>query len=589
MISLCPAFLLLSTILIVSQVSTGNAEKHPGFPVVGTILVTGLEGDTFLMSSSSRSIDTFEEDGLHVEIYDLNGRSVFRDSVSRLQTLHSIAWSGKDDHNRRVPAGYYWYRIDADGASSPSPIASPSGDLYFWDVTASRMPADSTHPWDMECGDVDNDGDVDIIIGCQEWSGPGQLRLLINDGTGHFADETEARLSGIQARTTDIGLADIDGDGDLDMFVTDADAGQEGMLLINNGHGFFNDEASLRLPRDNAIIVNIVFADIDGDNDQDIAGVAFDPEVSLYCEVRIFLNDGEGFFVKDADRTLPLKTSLWNIAAADVDGDGDMDLLLPAMGEILIPDDTLSGQTSLLINDGLGWFSDQTEARMPVDPVTSTKKIIVGDIDSDGDVDLYLANIGFGTEQAKDRLYINDGQGHFFDETGSRLSGQPVMWTDDARCADFDLDGDLDIFVADVVPGGYAFDELLLNDGTGVFKDQSNLLPEIFDFTTTCVAGDLDGDTDVDIITANSVPTADSRDGQDRLYMNMLVSGTDMPRGDVNNDGHVDVTDVYLCVRIITHGYKPHYPEFLRADLNRDGAVNALDAVSMIRVILQGP
>ena len=70
---------------------------------------------------------------------------------------------------------------------------------------------------------------------------------------------------------------------------------------------------------------------------------------------------------------------------------------------------------------------------------------------------------------------------------------------------------------------------------------------------------------------------------------NMLFAVEDIPRGDVNNDGQIDVSDVLLCVNIIIHLYEPHYPEFLRADYNEDGSVSVLDVVSIINVIVKGP
>ncbi len=594
----CIVSLLFVIRLIVNPAAAQNTEKQTRLPVEGTILVAGAHKDGVATPLSRWLSELLVKDGLRVGIYDLNGRYIFEDSVLRMQTPDGIVWDGKDQKGRNVRPGYYFFRIDASEDPSPMDMTHQTDDLYFWDVTASRMPVDSTYPWDMECGDIDNDGDVDIVIGCQEWSEPGQSRLLLNTGSGTFVDETDSRLPGILAFTNDIDLADIDNDGDLDMYLANSSMESGGFydrLLVNDGSGFFHNETSVRLPESGAGTYNVDFADIDGDDDRDIISVGYRSQETIEPELRILLNDGGGKFIPAADRTPPLRISLWNVTAVDVDGDQDMDLALSALGKLVRydefgnPVDSLSGQNTLLINDGSGWFSDQTEGRVPVDSTISTKRIEIGDIDGDLDIDLFLANTGFNAEQAENRVYINDGQGRFSDETDSRFLEQGAWWSNDADLADIDSDGDLDLFVANVLPGDYAFDELLLNDGTGIFTDRSYLLPEVLDFSTACALSDFDGDTDIDIVTANSLPpTASSHDGLDRLYLNMLVTDTEMPRGDVNNDGQIDVSDVYLCVRIITHTYEPHYPEFLRADLNRDSAVNALDVVSMIRMILQG-
>jgi hypothetical protein len=485
---------------------------------------------------------------LFLEVFDRFGRLVYKKRLKGLKTgeHESINWSGIDNFGRPVAQGVYFFRITGRGGFNASQIDFVRY-LWFSDVTSTHLPPDSSEAADIEFGDVDNDGDLDIISGINATTHFAQPILLINHGSGIYKDETNLRLPELQTVTNDVDLADVDNDGDLDIYLANTGFSSldcRDLLLINDGRGFFQDESKKRLPPEIYITQNVEFDDIDGDGDLDLALAILGGWKSLF-EVRIFVNDGKGFFVDETKARIPpfLDYTIFNLTSEDVDKDEDEDLLISSLGKMIIDDyqgvpvDTTSGQNALLINDGQGYFTDQTEDRMPDYDDDLTTKIRVKDVNGDDLVDLYVVNIGFSWEQASNRLYLNEGDGFFVKDIHKHLPHEALLWNNDAELADFDNDGDMDIFMINVRPGEDALDNLLINEG-GSFSNQSWRLPDVLDFSTSCAVGDMDGDFDFDLVIANASGVV-GIGGQDRLYENVLLirEVQDLPEAHLIN-GH---------------------------------------------------
>ena len=172
------------------------------------------------------------------------------------------------------------------------------------------------------------------------WGNEDRNRLLINDGTGRFTDHSERRipLRATAEETREADFGDVDGDGDLDIlfanvraFVPDADP--RNRLLINDGTGVFTDETQARLPADGDHSFDGDFLDIDGDGDQDIitGNTMLRGPAQPY---RVYRNDGSGRFTEATAEVLPAGTtgSGFDIEFADFDGDGRPDLFLASRG-----------------------------------------------------------------------------------------------------------------------------------------------------------------------------------------------------------------------------------------------------------------
>ena len=411
------------------------------------------------------------------------------------------------------------------------------GTGVFTDVTVAQMPAMLDGTLCVALGDVDGDGDLDILFGNGFSPGLGnpqparqQDRLLLNDGTGTFRDATATHLPVIDFFTLCLALGDLDGDGDLDLV---AGINGQNRLFLNNGAGVFTDATAANMPVALDPTRSVALADLDGDGDLDLV------TGSRYStggpQNRICLNQGNGSFT-DATigRLGGLSDPTNSVVLGDVDGDGDIDLVCGN-----------SGQHRLYLNNGTGWFTDATPSHLPV-VNDNTNSIALGDVDGDGDLDLACANNAEAREQPNN-LCFNDGAGHFTGPTVSRL---PSALHDTTSVALGDVDGDGDL---DLVCGNAAFgsqNRLYLNDGAGSFVDATAACLPVDNDSTYCVRlGDVDGDGDLDLVCGNY--------GQNRLYLNngsgtfTDATATRLPvanvhtwglaLGDVDGDGDLDL------------------------------------------------
>ena len=183
-------------------------------------------------------------------------------------------------------------------------------------------------------------------------------------------------------------------------------------------------------------------------------------------------------------------------AWADVDGDGALDLYVPQATE----------PSQLWINDGTGHFTDQAAMRGVDDGGSTGIGAVFADFDRDGDPDLYVSNDG------PNRLYRNDGTGHFVD-VAAPAGVDDAHQSFGAAWGDYDGDGWPDLYVTNYRlctsrahgAGPYQPDRLYHNEGDGTFSDRTALLPVSSTEGAGFQAGwfDFDGDGDPDLYLAN--------------------------------------------------------------------------------------
>ncbi|MCF7841196.1 MAG: T9SS type A sorting domain-containing protein [Candidatus Marinimicrobia bacterium] len=323
------------------------------------------------------------------------------------------------------------------------------GTGHFTDVTDSHLPPQGDETLGLVLGDVDGDGYLDLFVANQPYGtyGGGQNFLYLNDGTGRFMDATW-RLPQVEESNHSGTLADVNGDGSLDLLITGRPNNQPSRLLLNDGSGYFTEVTASHLPA-GADTLNTYFllaADLDGDWDLDILVInAWNPWIWNRQHEEIWLNDGEGRFTR--------RTDLLDSRPDDAGQSGDLfDLNRDGYPDIIV------GQVfrnELYLSQGPLQYWNVTETHLPQDYRNTT--IAFGDVNHDGEGDLILGN---GTHA--DQIFINLGGGRFADSSAAYLPELDYSSTRGLALFDADGDGRLDIFCAVTGDGR---NRLLLNTG----------------------------------------------------------------------------------------------------------------------------
>lgn len=326
----------------------------------------------------------------------------------------------------------------------------------------------------VAAGDLDGDDDMDVVMNGQVW---------LNDGAGIFSPKSQ-EPGLVDTFKFEIALADVDADEDLDLIIA---APGPNRVWLNNGSATFSDSGQA-LGANNSWAVAV--GDVDDDDDVDLL-FATEGGHELY------LNDGDGLFVLSEQAFDG--GGIRAVALEDVDGDSDLDAFF--------------ADCSLYLNDGSGEFAFKEGSNCdPVDPVT----LDMGDIDGDEDID---AVIGNATTHAN-IVMINDGDGVFSD-SGQALGSSS---TEQVTLGDVDLDGDLDLYSGNTSEmGGNPADKIWLNDGDGVFGDSGQALGET-DSVGVALA-DVDGDGDPDaLVSSNGAANKLYLNGIAAVYMPVVMT-----------------------------------------------------------------
>jgi alpha-tubulin suppressor-like RCC1 family protein len=268
------------------------------------------------------------------------------------------------------------------------------------------------YPSSLVVGDLDGDGDLDLVTADDNSIGTASVRF--NNGAGIFSGSQNVSVGN---RPQSVAVGDVDGDGDLDL-LTANNGSNNVSVRFNNGTGIFSGAASVSVgaqPR------SLDLGDVDGDGDLDLVTANF---IGSTSSVRF--NDGLGNFISGSEVSVDILCQ--DVTLGDVDGDNDLDLLVAAASRV-----------SMRLNDGMGNFSGTTSISMGGTGSGSPFRLAMGDVDGDSDLDL-LATMSSRVVSVR----LNDGTGGF-NGTGSVAVG-----TDPHGLAlgDVDGDGDLDLLAA---------------------------------------------------------------------------------------------------------------------------------------------
>lgn len=324
--------------------------------------------------------------------------------------------------------------------------------------------------------------------------------------------------------------ADYDGDGDLDIavlgwYVIYNVSVEERLVLLQNdgvaGDGRWNfAHVSVPLGILTAGASDLAWGDVDGDGDLDLV-VGSDGQTVLYRNDAGALvptdTDLPGYWEDNDQADFDLRSITW----ADYDNDGDLDLLIPSVFDL----STFSYRTALMRNDG----SNGTGGRIftEVDSVfapTSHAQSMWADFDGDQDLDLLLINIAPLTDDGFIRRYRNDRNGVF---VGEDILGALSIEHGEAQWGDYDADDDLDVLVAGNIKeldGTYTHMALRIYRNNGETYDSLVVIPCIpcegwFDMNAATWA-DYDNDGDMDILLAGTYNPGSQIEGRARIYLN---------------------------------------------------------------------
>jgi hypothetical protein len=333
----------------------------------------------------------------------------------------------------------------------------------------------------IESADLDGDGDNDIVSSTEGGAAEGEVLIITNDATCGFGTMTVIADAALIGQTSNIEIADVDGDNDLDIVIADSGdhdgvALQEagGLLVILNNNGAFAPATAERIATSMDRPGDVEVGDVNGDGLVDLVTTSIvDPDMTF----DVLIGAGDGTFAAPITADLPANAG--GIALADMDQDGVLDLVFT-----LTSDAEGSGlnEAGVLFGAGDGSFGNLIRLDTGVAP----KDIEVADLNADGALDILVGNLldrvsiflGNGDGAFGEVQFVTDAPGGFF------------------RIADIDGDGDPDI-IAKGIGGGIPV--ILYNDGSAAF-------PEIQNFSlgeTTSVAEfdiiDLDGDDRPDL------------------------------------------------------------------------------------------
>jgi len=342
--------------------------------------------------------------------------------------------------------------------------------------------------------DLDGDGLAELIIAYEPMEELASVSDAIyrNSGDGQF--DLTTQLGAADRVSKGVAAADFDADGRVDLVFAVAPKGprfpNSGVNVVHRNLGRLRlDPVAGALGDRSESTLAVAVPDVDSDGDADIlfAGLS---------GARLHLNEGDmDFSVADGRLGAAGQSGLFvALTVADLDGEDGPDILLASLTE----------GVRLLANDGRGFYSDVTDARLPVVNPDAALAFAPGDLDGDGDLDVIVGLEGV------DRLWLQE-DGVFVDATQGRL---PEVDAGTLALALGDLDGDGDLDLISGLGGAHPLrNAVYVNDGSGVFADASEArLPGVpVDRTQGLVLADLDGDGVLDLFVANA--------GTDRLRL----------------------------------------------------------------------
>lgn len=409
----------------------------------------------------------------------------------------------------------YYYRIKSKNNTGLSGPSSEAGILLqngLFRPVENDIQLNFENQQGVSWGDLDGDGDEDIASPSFTNNAQQTVPPVFYENMGNGKDFTRRDLSVLQNENTavsrGINLFDFNNDGKMDMYITRSANAIPDLLLINNGAWDFTKNVVTPTEPYNTSFRSSAAADYDKDGLVDV----FVGNSNAQTLNNLLLRNSNGtslIEIAAGALTSDLGDSR-NVSWIDYDNDNDQDMF--------VLNSTANPPYRLYKNNGDGTFTKVTGLIFDTEIITTPRTVSWGDIDNDGDFDLYVGSQSTSVSpNANDRLYQNNGNGTFTSIGG--VVAESSTATFGSCFGDIDNDGDLDLIAIN-----NGANSIFLNNGSGIFSKYA--VQELATHPTITEIGgalaDFDKDGFLDFYPSKGQTTA--ADLPNFLYRNLLTA-----------------------------------------------------------------